>query len=131
VLRHRVEALSALDGGTLDIGGARLGLAGPVVVRELLPYRTLYAHVVESADADELAFLRGVEAELDSLGVACRSICGRLQQFAGGASRGFGLMLDGLDAADALRVLEHGLGAHRLWGCGLFVPHRSAAAVGS
>jgi len=27
-------------------------------------------------------------------------------------------------------VLEHGLGAHRRLGCGMFVPHKSAAAVG-
>jgi hypothetical protein len=42
----------------------------------------------------------------------------------------FSLMLDGLSHDDALRLLEHGIGPHRLWGCGLFVPHKSAAAVG-
>ncbi len=38
-------------------------------------------------------------------------------------------MLDGLSAGDSLRVQQHGLGAHRRLGCGVFVPHRSAAAV--
>jgi hypothetical protein len=40
-------------------------------------------------------------------------------------------MLDGLSRSAALRVLEAGLGRHRRLGCGLFVPHRSAAAVGT
>jgi hypothetical protein len=39
-------------------------------------------------------------------------------------------MLHGLRARDSLRVLEQGLGEHRLMGCGVFVPHKSAAAVG-
>jgi hypothetical protein len=38
-------------------------------------------------------------------------------------------MLDALSVDDARRVLDHGLGTHRSLGCGLFVPHRSAAAV--
>jgi hypothetical protein len=42
---------------------------------------------------------------------------------------GYSLMLDGLSPADSLRVLEAGLGRHRRLGCGLFVPHKSAAAV--
>ena len=41
----------------------------------------------------------------------------------------FSLMLDRLSPADALQMLEHGVGPHRLWGCGLFIPHKSAAAV--
>jgi hypothetical protein len=48
-----------------------------------------------------------------------------------GALQGFSLMLDGLSAAHALRLLETGMGPHRLLGCGVFVPHKSAAAVGT
>jgi hypothetical protein len=40
-------------------------------------------------------------------------------------------MLSGLNAAQSLRVLRQGVGPHRLLGCGLFVPHKSAAAVGA
>jgi hypothetical protein len=40
-------------------------------------------------------------------------------------------MLDGLVADQSLIVLEAGLGAHRRLGCGLFVGHKSAAAVGT
>ena len=44
---------------------------------------------------------------------------------------GYSLMLDGLSAEGALRLLDAGLGPHRRLGCGLFVPHKSAAAVGA
>jgi len=80
---------------------------------------------------DELAFVRAAQAELEALGVACRVICGRHQRTEGGALQGWSLMLDGLSVTAALRVLDSGLGRHRRLGCGLFVPHRSAAAVGA
>jgi hypothetical protein len=44
---------------------------------------------------------------------------------------GYSLLLDGLSPEHALRVMCTGLGAHHELGCGLFVPHKSAAAVGA
>jgi CRISPR-associated protein Cas6 len=133
VPRARVEALAALVGLRLDLGGEALHIVGAPQQRELLPHGTLYAHVVAAAgDDDEAAFLADVGAELAALGVAARSICGRLQSIGQGdqARPGYSLMLDQLAPEAALRVLERGIGPHRLWGCGLFVPHKSAAAVG-
>jgi CRISPR-associated protein Cas6 len=86
---------------------------------------------VASAAADEAGFMHEVEAELQQLGVPCRPICGRQQTLEAGTLQGFSLMLDGLSAAAALQLLQRGLGLHRRLGCGLFVPHRSAAAVGT
>jgi CRISPR-associated protein Cas6 len=135
VPRERTAAATALEGQALQLGPATLHV-GAARVRELLPWGTLYAHLVAAdahgnGDGDEIAFLRAVDDELAALGAACRPICGRLQVLESGALRGYGLMLDRLSAADSLRLLQAGLGAHRRLGCGLFVPHRSAAAVGS
>ncbi|HET9821415.1 MAG TPA: type I-MYXAN CRISPR-associated protein Cas6/Cmx6 [Burkholderiaceae bacterium] len=124
------DAAAALAGQRLDVAGHPLVL-GAAQVRELLPWGTLYAHLVVTGDADELAFQRALEVELEALGVRCRIICGRLQPGHGGGPAGYSVMLDGLSAADALRVQEAGLGRHREWGCGVFVPHKSAAAVGT
>lgn len=127
------EATAALAGRVLDVAGAQLSLGSPTA-RELRPWGTLYAHFVVAGDAaDELAFLTAMAAELRALGVACRPICGRHQTLAGAAGSlgGYSLMLDRLTPSGALRVLEHGLGAQRRLGCGLFVPHKSAAAVGA
>jgi CRISPR-associated protein Cas6 len=131
VRRERVGALAALAEHTLQLEGGDLCLGAPQQ-RELLPHATLYAHFVDADDADEAAFLEAVGTELQRLEIACHRVCGREQRVRGPsrALRGFSLMLHGLRAIDSLRVLERGLGAHRLMGCGVFVPHKSAAAVG-
>jgi CRISPR-associated protein Cas6 len=131
VRRERVLDLAPLAGATLNVGGFALHLRDAPVVRELLPYGTLYAHLVASRDDDELAFLAAVERELGALGVPCRPICGRRQviEVDGAPLTGFSLMLDGLTIAGSLRVLESGVGQHRRLGCGIFVPHKSAAAL--
>ncbi|MBI5718109.1 MAG: type I-MYXAN CRISPR-associated protein Cas6/Cmx6 [Burkholderiales bacterium] len=137
--RARVADALALCGTTLEVAGRtlRVGAAQP---RELLAFGTLFAHFVaadaevgeggEAAAGDEGAFLGAVQQELAALGVSARVICGRHQTLEDGTLGGYGLMLDGLGREDSRRVLERGLGPHRLWGCGVFVPHRSAAAVG-
>jgi hypothetical protein len=62
--------------------------------------------------------------------VRAQPVCGRWQSLERGRLVGCSLMLSGLDREQSLRVLRHGLGGHRRLGCGLFVPHKSAAAVG-
>lgn len=127
---ERVDDARALEGCTLDIDGHAVQV-GPGQPRELLPWGTLYAPVVASTSDDEQDFLRRVEDELRQLGLQARAISGRLQRLDGGALLGFSLMVDGLSAAAADTLLQHGLGGQRRLGCGLFVPHRSAAAVGT
>lgn len=131
VARDRVETVGALAGRALQIEGEELRL-GPPQLRELLPHTTLYAHFVDAGDADEAAFLERIGEELTRLGVRGQRVCGRAQQVQGPdrALHGFSLMLHGLRPQASLRVLEQGLGPHRWMGCGVFVPHRSAAAVG-
>lgn len=131
VRRARLGDLSALAGARIDVAGfpLRIGAAGQV--RELLAHGTLYTHLAVSGDSDELAFVVAMERELAALGAPCRCICGRRQEINldGTPLTGFSLMLDGLSPQASLRVLDSGLGLHRSIGCGLFVPHRSAAAV--
>jgi CRISPR-associated protein Cas6 len=44
---------------------------------------------------------------------------------------GFSLMLHALAPEDSLRMQAAGLGTARHLGCGIFVPHKSAGAVGT
>lgn len=131
VRRERLRELDALAGRSLDIDGCSVSL-GASQAHELLPHGTLYAAFVDADGADEPGFLATTRGALERLGVEGEPICGRAQQRRGPAHplRGYSLMLHGLRAAASLRLLESGLGAHRLLGCGVFVPHRSAAAVG-
>lgn len=130
VPRESAPAAAELSGAELHIDGRKLRV-GAAHTRELLPHGTLYAHLVAADDADESAFMHDVAAKLQALGVPCRPICGRRQVVESGRLQGFSLMLDGLTATHSLHMLEAGLGAQRRLGCGLFVPHRSAAAVGT
>lgn len=130
VPRARAAEVAKLEGSTLTVGASTL-LVGAPQPRGLLPYGTLYAHLVASDHNDEAVFMQAMAAELSDLGVRCRAICGRYQVLESGALQGFSLMLDGLSPEASMRVLEAGLGQHRRLGCGLFVPHKSAAAVGT
>lgn len=137
--RERLAQARDLEGATLMLGEHALKV-GAMQARELLPWGTLYAHIVafgavgaavaETAP-DEAAFMAEVDEALRRLGVACRTICGRHQVLQAGALQGYSLMLDSLSAPHSLRLLEQGIGGHRRLGCGLFVPHKSAAAVGT
>ncbi|MDO9251644.1 type I-MYXAN CRISPR-associated protein Cas6/Cmx6 [Hydrogenophaga sp.] len=129
--RERMVAAIELAGRSLQVGGqtATLGLPHP---RELLPHHTLYAYAVAAEADDEIAFVQAMNDELQTLQVRSQLVCGKRQQrdWPGGAQTTFSLMLHGLSQADSLLLQEHGLGRHRLLGCGIFVPHKSAAAVG-
>jgi CRISPR-associated protein Cas6 len=72
-------------------------------------------------------------AALRALETPCKLVCGKRQSFAAGRREivGFSLMLHDLKPEHSLRVQQLGLGDDRMLGCGIFVPHRSAAAVGT
>jgi CRISPR-associated protein Cas6 len=129
---RRMQALTALTGIELDVGGHRVRLGTPHV-RKLVPHATVYAYRVASDSADEAQFMAAVGRELAQLEIAGERVCGKHQRMtlAGRTLDAFSLMLHGLAPEQSLRLQQHGLGPHRLWGCGIFVPHKSAAAVGS
>jgi CRISPR-associated protein Cas6 len=89
--------------------------------------------MVATGASDEAAFMRDVDAELHALGIQCHCICGRARPLRHGGApiAAFSLMLHGLGAEQSLRVQTAGIGRHRQLGCGVFVPHKSAAPVGT
>lgn len=130
VPRERSAEVNQLVGRTLQVGDDCLTL-GSAQARELVAHSTVFSHLVDNGEHDELAFLAAVDAALKSLDVKGRAICGRHQALDGEQLQGYSLMVDGLTPAAALRVMESGLGQHHRLGCGVFVPHRSAVAVGT
>ena len=129
--RERVAEARGLAGRTLDLDGHPVALGGPHE-RELLPHATLYAYAVAAPGEDEAAFMRTVSDELQALGVRTQTVCGKRgdRPLDGRRLTTFSLMLHALSPSDSLRVQEQGLGPHRLLGCGVFEPHKAAAAVG-
>lgn len=132
VPEHRAASCTALQGADIELP-APLHI-GRVSQRDLLPYPVLHARLVVTGAQDEASFVTDVATELAALAIDCDTIVGRrgeLRLDAHLTAVGFSLMLHGLSPQDSLRAQEHGIGQQRKLGCGLFVPHKSVAAVGS
>lgn len=128
----RVAAALALCGTRLDLDGDAIE-PGRALTRSLIAHPTIYAQRVVTGDDDEIAFMAGAARELAALAVRGDFICGSRSTMhgPGGELVGFSVMLTGLRQEESLRVQTAGLGRHRKLGCGIFVPHRATAAVGS
>lgn len=127
---QRAKALSTLAGLDLLLDGHPLRL-GTAHLRELVPHTTLYAYKVAAESEDEVPFMAAVARELAELGIAGERVCGKRQVLTvtNGVINTFSLMLHALSPDQSLRLQYQGIGRHRLLGCGIFIPHKSAAAV--
>jgi CRISPR-associated protein Cas6 len=127
----RAGACATLEGTLLEVPAPLR--VGRVNARELLPYPVLHAKLVVTGAEDEARFAADVEGEIERMQLDCEIIIGRRGEICADDERvsGFSLMLHGLSPEDSVRAQAHGLGRHRTLGCGIFVPHKSVAAVGA
>lgn len=136
--RTRLAEAGALAGARLDLQGLVLDVGEPCEKR-LVHTPVLYSHFVTFSETDtpppdEAAFYQAVVAELAALDLKPHGVlCGKRRQArtAAGLLHGFSLMVTGLDEAQTLRLMKHGLGRERKRGCGIFIPHKSHPADGS
>ncbi len=114
---------ASLTGQPLDVGHP-LRLANGRL-REILAYSTIHAQLVAGAD-DEVVFAESVSACLADLGITASLICGRKNSLVDGdrCIHGFSLVIHDLKPEDSLHLLYAGLGSHRKYGCGIFVPYK-------
>lgn len=126
----RVTDAESLHGRQLDLDGCVLQI-GASRQRPLLAFATLYSQLVCTGSDDELGFHGDIAAQLGKLDVACKFICGRQRALRAGQAelRGYSLMLHDLALEQSTFLQLVGLGGHRKLGCGIFVPHKSIAAV--
>jgi CRISPR-associated protein Cas6 len=129
--RERVGQSFALSGARLDLGHSVE--VGSARLRPLFAHGTLYSQFVTTGTSDEAGFQRDVSAELERARIECKVICGstRTAQTQGAQIVGFSLMLHELSPEHSLRMQAAGLGEGRKFGCGIFVPHKSAGAAGT
>ncbi len=111
---------------------------GAGVLRELMPAQVINAKFITfdpagaaNAAMSEALFLETCQAHFAALGIRPQMVSGksRRARTADGWLAGFSLLLAGLDAATALYLQRVGIGLERQRGCGLFIPHKSLAAV--
>ncbi len=126
----RVAAVRALRGHDLNVGGHSIRLAEERV-KPLAPSATLSAAFVATMARDDLAHQRVVERMLDHITMPRRFICGRLSQIRCGDAvlTGASVVLHELAPADSLRLQSIGLGPHRAFGCGLFIPYKAISGL--
>lgn len=129
--RERAGQAFALSGARLDLGNSVE--VGSARLRPLFAHGTLYSQFVVTGTPDESEFQRDVSAELERAGIGCKVICGRMRRAQARDAQivGFSLMLHELSPEHSLIMQAMGLGTQHKLGCGIFVPHKSAGAVGS
>ena len=129
--RERAGQARALENKTLNVAGRALHV-GTVRVRLLSRETTLFARHIVSPAAAEDAFLEQAAAMLLQRNIRPKKMMsGREHSVAGphGKLACRSLMVDGLDFNGSIHLQQHGLGGHQKIGCGIFLPHKSIAAV--
>ncbi|MHB1333777.1 MAG: type I-MYXAN CRISPR-associated protein Cas6/Cmx6 [Sulfuriferula sp.] len=128
----RLDELTKLNGRTIHLEQQEL-VIGACKIKPLSRYTPLYAHCVATGSADEKEFTLDIMRMLSQMSIDSRFICGRRQQVFDGHNTifGYSLLLHNLPLEQAIHMQQQGLGAHRKLGCGIFIPHKSIAAVGA
>lgn len=130
VPRGRLEESLALQGCTLAIGGETIGI-GAAKAWPVTASPTLYAKRVIAGPEDEMAFAAALEVMLRAFSIECETVLGRRSAVLTpeGSSGGFSVLLHGIRPRQSLQLQERGLGTHRVYGCGIVVPHKSVGAA--
>lgn len=132
--RGRADEARRLEGMELRVGDEVVGVAHNKV-RPLLGHSTLFARQVALPEAeDETAFLTAVAARLRAMDVKAGKIMGGQCAGIRIASKRVparGVLVAGLSPTESLKLQTLGIGDRMTWGCGVFLPHKGVAAVGS
>lgn len=126
------SAAKALENTVLLVAGHDLKTRD-CWVKALEPHSTLICHALLIGELSEAKALKHIEKSLKSLKINGHIVCGKrgARMTADGPCETIAVMVHGLNAKDSLTLQSLGLGPHRLLGCGLFLAHKSAAAVGA
>lgn len=118
-----------LTGKTLVIGDSSVKI-GKGAKKPIEAYPTLHSHFVESGK-EETDFLEDVAETLEGMGIAGKCICGRSQRMKLGNEplAGYSLVVHDLKPSGSIGLQQSGLGKHRRYGCGLFVPHKTISGL--
>lgn len=130
--KRRLDDAQALVGQTLDVAGQAMTI-GKARLKPLVNSATTFCrYLVGKPDESEARFLERAVNALRSIDIPARkALCGREHVIATehGPLITRSLMLADLSPEESIRLQEHGLGEHKLIGCGLFLPHKGIDAV--
>jgi CRISPR-associated protein Cas6 len=128
----RLEELKSLSGSTLMLDDIPVALSKPSV-RPLSKLTTIFArHLIAENNEDEESFLNQTLTLLEEKNIRPKKMMsGRIHtmKFPDRVIYTRSLMLDGLDVKESVKLQQEGLGDGRLYGCGIFLPHKGIDAV--
>ena len=122
----------ALDKEVLKVGEYEMNLSKPNI-KNLIITDTLFCRsvVIENCKSEE-DFLKNIHSSLRSMGVNVKKmLCGKEHtiQIPNKTLIGKTLLITDLEKDDSIKIQQLGLGIGKLFGCGIFLPHKSIAPV--
>ncbi len=130
--KSQLDKVKLLEGREFSLYGNKLSI-GKSIAKKFLIVKDLFCRFVHSdEDCSEEDFLKNVQQELSTYGVSIRkALCGKSKRisFGEGSIYTRSLMIADLSKEDSLKIQEYGVGQYRLYGCGIFLPHKSIDAV--
>lgn len=132
VRKDHVEKIKEIEGKKIKLFGNDLNI-GKSKMKSFLVVRDLFCRFVScNEDLPEDIFLEEVQTELRAFKVnISKALCGQSKRISFGDKTLYtrSLMIADLSKEEAVTLQEEGVGKHRLFGCGIFLPHKSIDAV--
>ena len=132
VRKDHVEKIKEIEGKKIKLFGNDLNI-GKSKMKSFLVVRDLFCRFVScDEDLPEDIFLEEVQTELRAYKVNInKALCGQSKRINFGDKTLYtrSLMIADLSKEEAITLQEEGVGKHRLFGCGIFLPHKSIDAV--
>lgn len=129
----RIDDAGKLVGKTLDVAGYEVTV-GSMTTKKIDPFSTIFSrYIAVPSVMSEDDFLHWVVDDLKSRDISVRKLlCGIGHEFEANGEKieTRSLMVADLDKSASIALQEVGVGPHRHFGCGIFVPHKGIKAVG-
>ena len=132
VRKDHADKIREIEGKKIKLFGNTLNI-GKSKMKSFLVVRDLFCRFVScNEDLPEDSFLEEVQTELRAFRVNInKALCGQSKRISFGEKTLYtrSLMIADLTKEEAVILQEEGVGKHRLFGCGIFLPHKSIDAV--
>ena len=131
-LNKHIELIKELDNKTLPVGKYSVKLSKPNV-KKLTVSDTLFCrYLIMDISKTEDQFLESVKSDIEKLGIHVKKMmCGKSYNVKTSKTtyKTCTLLITEMSPQDSIKLQEIGLGIGKLFGCGIFLPYKSIAAV--
>ncbi len=132
VPRSEINKTQKIEGSTIKVSGSEI-IIGKSVVKSFLVVRDLICRFVlcEGIQTEE-EFLSDIKNELKNNNILIKkAICGKSKSLTINGNKKYtrSLMIADLSKENSILLQDLGVGKGRIFGCGIFLPHKSIDAV--